>query len=59
MVEIVTDPNILKEIEKKTLSEKLNIEGGEIVTDPKIIDQVIKKMNKKMLKMKIHFMINI
>jgi hypothetical protein len=50
MVEIVTDPNILKEIEKKTLSEKLNIEGGEIVTDPKIIDQVIKKNEQKNVK---------
>lgn len=43
MVEIVTDPKILEEIKKKTLSEELNIQGGEIVTDQKIIDQVLKK----------------
>ena len=50
MVQIVTDPKILKEIEKKTLAEKLNIQGGEIVTDQNIINKVIKKNEEKSVK---------
>jgi len=50
MVEIVTDPKILEEIKKKTLSEELNIQGGEIVTDQKVIDKVLKKNKEKNVK---------
>src|SRR5210317_2025304 len=50
MVQIVTDPKILKEIEKKTLTEKLNIQGGKIVKDQNIINKVIKKNEEKSVK---------
>lgn len=46
MAEVVTDPNLLKELNQQFLADKLNIQEGQIVIDPGLIKKLDKTIEQ-------------